>query len=169
MIVNQFFKTSPSLQADSTTISFFHHQHPTSPPSQHHNLTNGQRSLFYADYRDNRADNQNKKINGFYSIPEMILVIIYPNSKFRSSLGLEKSRTNTVNFEIFFRSKFSPKTKLNKPKQSLKCPLNVTEVCTGFPVVLRKESRHSESESKRAMTGDIGTQYSGPYGRWRAV
>ena len=29
------------------------------------------------------------KINGFYSIPELILVIIYPNSKFRSSLGLE--------------------------------------------------------------------------------
>ena len=30
------------------------------------------------------------KINhGFYSIPKMILVIIHPNSKFRSSLGFE--------------------------------------------------------------------------------
>ena len=29
------------------------------------------------------------KINDFYSIPEMILVITYPNSKLRSSLGLE--------------------------------------------------------------------------------
>ena len=32
---------------------------------------------------------QRTKINGFYSIREMILVIIYPNSKLRSSLGLE--------------------------------------------------------------------------------
>ena len=29
------------------------------------------------------------KIDGFYRVSEMILVIIHPNSKFRSSLGLE--------------------------------------------------------------------------------
>ena len=42
------------------------------------------------------------KINGFYSIPEMTLKIeiIYPNSKFRSSLGLEIA--NIVNFERHF-------------------------------------------------------------------
>ena len=47
MIVNQFSKTSPSFQADSITISFppppppppRPNQHPTSLPSQHHNLT----------------------------------------------------------------------------------------------------------------------------------
>ena len=85
MIVNQFFQTSPSLHADSTNISFFHHQHPTSPPSQHHNLTpdKGHFMLIVG------ITMQITKINGFYSIPEMILVIIYPNSKFRSSLGLE--------------------------------------------------------------------------------
>ena len=30
-----------------------------------------------------------------------------------------------------------------------------------FPVAIRKKSRHPESESKRAMTCNIGTQYSG--------
>ena len=34
------------------------------------------------------------KINGFYSIPEMIQLIIHPYSKFRSSLGLEIANKN---------------------------------------------------------------------------
>ena len=42
-------------------------------------MSNEQWSLFYADCRDNHADNQN----------EWFQVIIHPNSKFRSSLGLE--------------------------------------------------------------------------------
>ena len=65
------------------------------------------------------------KIKGFYSIPEMILVIIYPNSK--------------------------PEKETKLTKQSLKCPLHVNEVCTRFPVVIRKESRHSDSERWRAI------------------
>ena len=34
---------------------------------------------------------------------------------------------------------------------------------------IKKESRHSESVSKQVMTGDIGTQHSGPNGRRRAI
>ena len=45
--------------------------------------------------------------------------------------------------------------------------LNINEVYTRFAVVVRKESRHPESESERAMMDNIGTQYSDPYRRLR--
>ena len=88
MTVNQFSKTSPLLQADSITISVF-------SPSTSHFITiltlrlpisKWQRSLFYAESRDNLLNDQNK---GFGSIPKMIQVTIHPNSELRSSLGLE--------------------------------------------------------------------------------
>ena len=49
-------------------------------------MTNGQSSLFMLIVG---ITMQITSINGFYSIPKMIQVIIHPNSKFRSSLGLE--------------------------------------------------------------------------------
>ena len=87
------------------------------------------------------------KINGLCSIPEMIQVIIYLKSKFRSSLGLEiaeKGRQKQSISKHVFRLKFRPKTKLKQPKQSLNHPQNVNEVCMRFPVLIRKESRHLE-------------------------
>ena len=51
--------------------------------------------------------------------------------------------------------------------QTLNCHLDLNEVYTRFLVVIRKESRHPESEREWAMAGDIGTQYSGSYKkRW---
>ena len=165
MIVNQFFWNSPSLQADSTIISFFHHQHPISPPSHSRcQMDNGYYFMLIVG-----ITMQITKINGFYSIPKMIQVIIHPNSEFRSSPGLEiadkngQFRTGFLDLKLVRNETKLTKTK--SPKQSLKCHLNINEVFTRFPVVLRKESRHSESE--RAMSSVIGTQDSGPYGRQR--
>ena len=106
MTVNQFSKTSPSLQADSTAISVFHHQHPTSPLSQHHFLTPDLKWAMVIIFMVIVGITmQIIKINGFCSVPKMIQMIIHPNSKLRSSLGLEiakKYRTKSVNFEAHF-------------------------------------------------------------------
>ena len=90
MTGNQFSKTSPSLQADSTTISvfspstFYFNTISTSQSDSQSQTGNGH--YFHADCC---ITMQITKINGFCSIPEMIQEIIHPNSKFRYSLGLE--------------------------------------------------------------------------------
>ena len=86
------------------------------------------------------------KINGFCSIPEMIQAMIHPSSKFRSRIGLEITKNFGLKLSILeqvFKSKSSFKMKLKLPKQSVKYPLNVNEVCTRFPIVIRKECRYT--------------------------
>ena len=86
MSVNQFSKTSPSLQADSTNMSVFlpstsHFTNiSTSQSDSRSQMSNGHYFMLIVEIT--------MQINGFCSIPEMIQVIIHPNSKFRSSLGL---------------------------------------------------------------------------------
>ena len=63
MTVNQFSKTSLSLQADSTTIlDFSPISHSTTISASHSDSRSEMENVhyFYADCRDNHVDNQNK-------------------------------------------------------------------------------------------------------------
>ena len=115
MSVNQFSETSPSLQADSITISAF-------STSTFHSTTI---STSQSDSRSQTGNGhyfmliveiimQITIINGFCSIPEIIQVIIHPNSKFKSGLGLEIAKNRDKKRSIsnrVFRSKINQKTK----------------------------------------------------------